>query len=50
MLLKPTQGVPHEGGFLMSEDSRHYKIIYQWIAEGCVYKETSRVTHLEVFP
>jgi hypothetical protein len=50
MLLKPTQGVPHEGGFLFSEESRNYKTLYQWIAEGCVYKDTSRVTKLEVFP
>ena len=50
MLLKPTQGVPHEGGFLFSEDSRYYKTLYQWIAEGCTYKDTTRVTHLEVFP
>ena len=27
MLLKPTQGVPHEGGFLFDEESRPYKII-----------------------
>ena len=50
MLLKPTQGVPHEGGFLFSEDSRYYKVLYQWIAEGCVYKDSPRVTELEVFP
>jgi hypothetical protein len=50
MLLKPTQGVPHEGGFLFSEDSRHYKLLHQWIAEGCIYKEMPRVTSLEVFP
>lgn len=50
MLLKPTQGVPHEGGFLFSEESRNYKTLYQWISEGCVYKDTSRVTHLDVFP
>jgi Protein of unknown function (DUF1553)/Protein of unknown function (DUF1549) len=50
MLLKPTQGVPHEGGFLFSEESRNYKTLYQWIAEGCVYKDTTRVTQLEVFP
>jgi Protein of unknown function (DUF1553)/Protein of unknown function (DUF1549) len=50
MLLKPTQGVPHEGGFLFSEDSRNYKLLHQWIAEGCVYKDNTRVTKLEVFP
>jgi Protein of unknown function (DUF1553)/Protein of unknown function (DUF1549) len=50
MLLKPTQGVPHEGGFLFSEDSRYYKLLHEWIAEGCVYKDNTRVTKLEVFP
>ena len=50
MLLKPTQGVPHEGGFLFSEDSRYYKLLHEWIAEGCVYKDSTRVTKLEVFP
>jgi Protein of unknown function (DUF1553)/Protein of unknown function (DUF1549) len=50
MLLKPTQGVPHGGGFLFSEQSRNYKLLEKWIAEGCVYKDTSRVVKLEVFP
>jgi hypothetical protein len=51
MLLKPTQGVPHEGGFLFDEDSRPYKLIHQWISEGCRY-DTSvpEVVSLEVFP
>ena len=51
MLLKPTQGVPHEGGFLFDEQSRYYKVLEQWIAEGCHYKEdAARVTGIEVFP
>lgn len=50
MLLKPTQGVPHEGGFLFDEDSRYYKLIHQWIAEGCRYKETDRVDRISVYP
>lgn len=50
MLLKPTQGVPHEGGFLFDEDSQAYKIIYQWIAEGCRYSKTPRPANLEVIP
>jgi len=50
MLLKPTQGVPHEGGYLFSEESRYYKLLHQWIAEGCVYKDSTRVTRLDVFP
>lgn len=50
MLLKPTQGVPHEGGFLFDENSRHYQLIRQWIAEGCQNEPISRVKSLEVFP
>lgn len=51
MLLKPTQGVPHVGGFLFDEDSRYYKLIQQWIAEGCQFDDKqTRVARLEVFP
>jgi hypothetical protein len=50
MLLKPTQGVPHVGGFLFDEDSRYYKLIHAWIAEGCQYDNQTRVTRLDVFP
>ena len=50
MLLKPTQGVPHVGGFLFDEDSRYYKLIHEWIAEGCQYDAQARVARLEVFP
>ena len=50
MLLKPTQGVPHEGGFLFDEQSRPYALIQQWIAEGCKFDNASRVARIEVFP
>lgn len=50
MLLKPTQAVPHEGGFLFEENSRPYEIIEQWIAEGCKFEETTRPVRIEVFP
>lgn len=50
MLLKPTQGVPHVGGFLFDEHSRAYQVLHQWIAEGCQYDEATRVVRLEVFP
>jgi hypothetical protein len=50
MLLKPTQGVPHEGGFLFDEESRAYRTLAQWIAEGCQYSETPRPHRLEVIP
>ena len=50
MLLKPTQGVPHEGGFLFDEESRAYKLIEQWIAEGCVFDSAPKVVRLDVMP
>jgi len=50
MLLKPAQGVPHEGGFLFDEESRAYKIIEQWIAEGCQFSEATRAQRLELLP
>lgn len=50
MLLKPTQGVPHEGGFLFDEESRGYKLIEQWIAEGCKFSEATRAARLELLP
>lgn len=50
MLLKPTQGVPHEGGFLFDEESRAYKIIHQWIAEGCKFSEATRPVSLQIVP
>jgi len=50
MLLKPTQGVPHEGGFLFDEESRIYGLFKQWIAEGCRFDTAKRVVRIEVFP
>lgn len=50
MLLKPTQGVPHEGGFLFDEDSRYYQLLKRWIAEGCQFDTVDRVQSLEVIP
>ena len=50
ILLKPTQGVPHEGGFLFDEDSHAYKVIEQWIAEGCKFSEATRPQRLELLP
>jgi hypothetical protein len=51
MLLKPTQGVPHEGGFLFDEQSRIYQVLQQWIAEGCRYQpDSARVVGIEIYP
>ena len=52
MLLKPTSEVPHKGGQVIVPDSRDYKLIRQWIAEGVNsdVKTTQRVERLEVLP
>src|SRR5262249_21746164 len=52
VLLKPSQGVPHEGKLAFDEKSRFYRIFHQWIAEGCQsdVEKTRRVERLETFP
>ncbi|MBY0526044.1 MAG: DUF1553 domain-containing protein [Gemmataceae bacterium] len=52
VLLKPTQGVPHEGKLVFDEKSRYYKLMQQWIAEGCPsdVATAKRVERLEVLP
>ncbi|MFN3189092.1 MAG: DUF1549 domain-containing protein [Aureliella sp.] len=51
MLLKPIGAVPHEGGVLLTEDSVHYAILRQWIAEGAQLDlHSSKVASIEVFP
>jgi hypothetical protein len=52
VLLKPTQGVPHEGRLVFEENSRYYKLLYQWIAERCRsdVATTRRAERLEVLP
>lgn len=34
MLLKPSQAVPHEGGFRFDEGSPAYAVFYNWITQG----------------
>lgn len=50
MLLKPTQGVPHVGGFLFDEESRYYQLIHQWIGEGAGFDTETRVQRIEMLP
>ncbi len=37
MLAKPAMQIPHEGGLRFEADSRYYKTIYKWIAEGATF-------------
>jgi hypothetical protein len=52
MLLKPTMGVPHEGGQVLRSDSPSYAVLRDWIAEGVKSDvgQSTRVESLEVFP
>ena len=52
MLSKPVQEVAHQGGLRFEKDSRYYKTIYNWIAQGVPYgdPEKDSVDTLEVEP
>lgn len=52
ILLKPIQGVPHQGGFVFESNSRYYNILHQWISEGVRFdgNTTARVERLEMLP
>ncbi|MGH9631304.1 MAG: DUF1549 domain-containing protein, partial [Bryobacteraceae bacterium] len=52
MLAKPTQQVPHEGGLRFDANSRYYKTIYDWIAQGVPYGDPAvdKVVKLDVEP
>jgi hypothetical protein len=52
LLLKPAGLVPHEGGRRFATDSREYRLIREWIAEGAGDDQATvpRVIHLTVEP
>ena len=52
MLQKPTAEVPHEGGMIFQKDSREYRILRDWIAQGAKYEEAAvgRAKKIEVLP
>ena len=52
LLLKPTAEVPHKGGQVLKPDSRHYRLLLRWIAEGVQSDvgKTKPVERLEAFP
>jgi len=52
MLLKPTTGVPHEGGQVLKPETPAYALLRDWIAQGVKsdFGATSRVASLEVSP
>jgi hypothetical protein len=52
MLSKPSQRVPHEGGFVLDPATRAYATLRRWIAEGCQsdIETTSRPNQVEILP
>ena len=51
ILLKPSMQIAHQGGKRFSVEDRPYRVLHDWIAEGC--KDESRgpqCTGIEVFP
>ena len=51
MLLKAVAEVPHEGGRVMTADSKYYQILRQWISAGAKLDlKSPRVVKLDLFP
>ncbi len=52
MLLKPTNAVPHEGGFVLEPDADRYKLLRDWIVEGVKSDvgQATRVASISVYP
>ncbi len=51
-LLKPTTQVPHEGGLRFKKDSDEYRILADWISQGCRddFESAPKLTRIEVTP
>ncbi len=52
LLAKPLMKVPHGGGRQMSKEDPAYRVLYDWIAEGCRLDppDAPRCVKLEVYP
>jgi hypothetical protein len=51
MLLKPSGGVPHQGGVLIQVGDPYYRILYDWIADGVrLDLNVPRVTSIDISP
>jgi hypothetical protein len=52
MLLKPTTQVPHEGGARFKKDSDEYRILREWITQGCAddVETAPKLQRIEVTP
>lgn len=52
ILTKPTMAVTHGGGLKMKPDDPAYKLLHDWIAEGCQLdrEDSAHCVRIEVFP
>ncbi len=51
MLLKPSGGVPHQGGVLIQPGDPYYQTLRGWIAGGVkLDRDSPRVTGIDIFP
>ncbi|MEM6981189.1 MAG: S-layer protein, partial [Planctomycetota bacterium] len=52
LVAKPTGALPHKGGLRLDVNSRDYRVVSQWIADGAVgpSSDDARLTHLSVSP
>ncbi|HWL08904.1 MAG TPA: DUF1549 domain-containing protein, partial [Planctomicrobium sp.] len=52
ILTKPSGGLPHKGGLRIDTESRDYRIIAEWIANGAAGPEPmdARIQTLSIFP
>jgi hypothetical protein len=52
LLTKPTAAIPHKGGKRIDEDSQHYQVIAEWIADGAPAptEQDARLQQLEILP
>ncbi len=52
LLAKPTGALPHKGGLKLRTDSRHYRVLAEWIADGAVgpAEDDPRLEKISVTP
>jgi hypothetical protein len=52
LIQKPTNEVPHEGGFRFGTDHRYYRVLLQWIREGnkSDFGQATRASSIRVYP
>ena len=52
LLTKPTMAVPHKGGLRLEPESRNWKILAEWIADGAVppSDDDPKLLQLEILP